>query len=132
MSDLFSAQWMDKFKDEWNGTDELAGALEKIGFNSVIGYGFPDADTAAGVITVENGKVTGAGAYGGEDLSWDMRASADQWQKWMSKPPGMAGLGMAVTTGKLKFKVGDYGAMLKDPRMANPFIKSFSVMGQVG
>lgn len=132
MSDLFSADWMRKFGEQWNATDDLAGALEKIGFNSVIGYGFPDGDAPSGVITVENGKVTASGAFDGQDLSWDMRASADQWQKWMSKPPGMAGLGMAVTTGKLKFKVGDYGAMLKDPRMANPFIKSFSVMGQVG
>lgn len=132
MSGLFSEDWMNKFKDEWNGTEDLAGALEKIGFNSVIGYGFPGDDAPIGVITVENGKVTDAGAFNGQELSWDMRASEDQWQKWMSKPPGMAGLGFAVTGGKLKFKVGDYGAMLKDPRMANPFIKSFSVMGQVG
>jgi hypothetical protein len=38
---------------------------------------------------------------------------------------------MAYTTGKMKFAVGDYSAMLKDPRMAGPFIKSFSVMGTV-
>jgi hypothetical protein len=31
----------------------------------------------------------------------------------------------------MKFKVGDYGAMIKDPRMAGPFIKSFAVMGRV-
>jgi len=43
----------------------------------------------------------------------------------------MAGLGMAYATRKLKFQVGDYGAMIKDPRMAGPFIKSFSAMGQV-
>ena len=49
----------------------------------------------------------------------------------MSKGIGMMGLGAAYTTGKLKFAVGDYGAMIKDPRMAKPFIKSFSVMGRV-
>jgi hypothetical protein len=43
----------------------------------------------------------------------------------------MAGLGMAFTTGKMKFQTGDYFAMIKDPRMAMPFIKSFSVMGGV-
>jgi hypothetical protein len=48
----------------------------------------------------------------------------------MTDPPGMGGLGMAFATGKIKFKVGDYGAMLKDPRMAGPFIKSFTVMGR--
>jgi len=39
-------------------------------------------------------------------------------------------LGMAFTAGKMKFKVGDYSSMLKDPRMTGPFIKSFSVMGR--
>lgn len=34
-------------------------------------------------------------------------------------------------TGKLKFKEGDYKAMLKDPRMANPFVKSFGLMQQI-
>lgn len=132
MSGLFSSDWMNGFMSAWNGTDELSGALEKIGFNSVIGYGFPDDDAPCGVITVENGKVVNAGPFDGQELSWDMRATEAQWQKWMKKAPGMAGLGLAVTSGKLKFKVGDYGAMLKDPRMANPFIKSFSVMGAVG
>ena len=37
----------------------------------------------------------------------------------------------AVTTGKLKFSAGDFKAMVKDPRMATPFVKSFAVMGKV-
>lgn len=129
MSNMFSAEWMESFKDAWNSTPGLADALSEIGFNSVIGYGFPDDDKPVGVLTVENGKAVSGGAYNGETLNWDLRAKDAQWQKWMSKPPGMAGLGMAFTTGKIKFKVGDYGAMLKDPRMAGPFIKSFSAMG---
>ena len=64
-------------------------------------------------------------------MNWDLRASADSWDKWMAKGIGMMGLGAAYTTRKLKFEVGDYGAMIKDPRMAGPFIKSFSVMGRV-
>ena len=131
MADLFSADWMTSFLDHWNGESELTGPLGEIGFNSVIGYGFPEDDQPRGVITVENGQATAAGAYNGEELNWDIRASADQWNKWISKPPGMMGLGMAFTSGKMKFKVGDYGSMLKDPRMAGPFIKSFSVMGKV-
>jgi hypothetical protein len=47
----------------------------------------------------------------------------------MAKPPGMMAIGSAFAMGKLKFQVGDYSAMVKDPRMAGPFIKSFSVMG---
>ena len=131
MADLFSDDWMKGYMDAWNNEPELADALAEINFSSVIGYGFQGDDTPAGVMTVENGKVVSAGAYDGETLNWDIRAKPDNWNKWLSKGIGMAGLGMAYTTGKMKFVVGDYSAMLKDPRMAGPFIKSFSVMGTV-
>jgi len=128
---MFSDEWMNSFKDQWNAEPELSDALAKINFNSVIAYGFDGEDTPRGVLTVENGKATKAGPYtGNEELSWDLRATFDNWNKWMAKPPGMMGLGMAYTSRKLKFNVGDYGAMVKDPRMAGPFIKSFSVMGR--
>lgn len=131
MADMFSDEWMNSFKDQWNAEPELSDALAKINFNSVIAYGFDGEDTPRGVLTVENGKATSAGPYtGSEDISWDLRATFDNWNKWMAKPPGMMGLGMAYTSRKLKFNVGDYGAMIKDPRMAGPFIKSFSVMGR--
>ena len=94
-------------------------------------YGFDGDAAPTGVLVVENGKATSAGAYNGEELNWDLRASADNWSKWASKGIGMMGLGVAYTTRKLKFNVGDYSAMVKDPRMAAPFIKSFSVMGRV-
>jgi len=131
MSDLFSDEWMKKFQAEWNNEPELSDALGKIEFSSVIGYGFKGDDNASGYITVENGKVTDAGAYDGQELNWDMRADAGNWSKWLEKELGMAGLGMAVTTGKMKFNSGDFKAMVKDPRMATPFIKSFAVMGKV-
>ena len=130
MADLFSHEWMESFMNAWNSEPELSDALAAIGFNSVIGYGYPDDEHPRGVLTVENGKATAAGAFDNQDLSWDIRAKPAQWEKWMKKPPGMAGLGMAFTTGKMKFKVGDYGSMLKDPRMAGPFIKSFGVMAR--
>ena len=131
MADLFSDEWMNAFMDAWNNEPALAGALAKINFNSVIGYGFQGDDSPTGVIKVEDGIVTAAGSYNGEDLSWDIRANAANWDKWLSKGIGMTGLGMAYTTGKMKFMVGDYLAMVKDPRMAGPFIKSFAVMGSV-
>jgi hypothetical protein len=130
MAELFSGEWMQSFKEQWNAEPDLSDALAKISFNSVIGYGFPGEDTPRGVLTIENGKATAAGAYSGQTMNWDLRASADQWAKWMSNPPGMMGLGAAFTTGKIKFVVGDYKGMLKDPRMAGPFIKSFTVMGR--
>ena len=59
-----------------------------------------------------------------------MRADLGDWLKWVEKGIGM--MGMAFTTGKLKFKTGDYKAMMKDPRMANPFVKSFGLMQKIG
>lgn len=131
MADLFSDVWMKSFMEEWNKESDLSGALAKIGFNSNIGYGFIGQNTATGVIVVENGVVTSAGAYNGESLNWDLRATPENWDKWVKNGLGMMGLGVAYTTGKLKFQTGDYSAMIKDPRMAGPFIKSFTVMGKV-
>jgi hypothetical protein len=128
MSELFSEEWMQSFQQQWNAEPELSDALAGIGFNSVIGYGFIGEDQPRGVLSVETGKATAAGPFAGQTLNWDLRASPEQWQKWLQSPPGMMGLGAAFTTGKIKFLVGDYKAMLKDPRMAGPFIKSFSVM----
>ena len=130
MSDLFSDDWMKSFMDEWNDEPELSDALAKIDFSSTIGYGFPGDDQPAGILVVEGGKAVDAGAYDGQEMNWDIRASQAQWDKWISKPPGMMGLGAAFTTGKMKFVVGDYGSMIKDPRMAKPFIKSFSVIAR--
>jgi hypothetical protein len=131
MTELFSDEWMGKFKDAWNKEPDLADELAKIGFNSVIGYGFDGDAQPKGFLAVENGHAVSAGPFNGETLNWDLRATSDNWQKWIDKPPGMMGLGMAYTSRKLKFNKGDYAAMIKDPRMAGPFIKSFAVMGKV-
>ncbi len=128
---LFDDEWMKGFQEQWNSQADLSGALAKIDFNSVIGYGFPKDDACIGYIAVVNGEVTEAGAYDGRELSWDMRAEQKNWDKWLSKEIGMTGLGLAFTTGKLKFKTGDFKAMISDPRMAGPFIKSFGAMGRV-
>ncbi len=131
MAEFFSDAWMKSFMEEWNKEPDLADALSKINFSSNIGYGLLDEDQARGVVVVENGKVTSAGAYNGEELNWDLRASQDNWDKWMTKGLGITSLGLAYVGGKLKFKSGDYKAMVKDPRMAGPFIKTFTVMGRV-
>jgi hypothetical protein len=131
MADLFSEEWMSNYKEAWNNEPDLADALAKIEFESVIGYGFDGEENPRGVIKIEGGKAVAAGAYKGEKLNWDLRATEENWNKWMAKPPGMMALGMAYTSRKLKFKIGDYGAMIKDPRMAGPFIKSFTAMSKV-
>ncbi len=131
MAELFSDEWMQQFQNEWNREPELVEALKDIGFDSVIGYGLDGEDQPRGVVVVEKGEVVEAHAYTGESLNWDLRASAKEWEKWAKKPPGMVGLGIAYTSRKLKFMVGDYAAMVKDPRMAGPFIKTFAIMGRV-
>lgn len=131
MADIFTADWMVGFANAWNNESELAGALEKIGFNSNIGYGFDGDENPRGVLVIENGHAVSGAAYDGQELSWDLRATPEVWQKWMTKPPGMMALGIAYTSRKLKFNLGDYAAMVKDPRMAGPFIKSFAIMGQI-
>lgn len=130
MPELFSSEWMASFQDVWNSEPGLADELEKIGFSSTIAYGFNGADAPLGVLVVENGRAVSGTAYEGQELNWDMRASQADWEKWLKKPPGMMGLGMAYTSRKLQFQVGDYGAMVKDPRMAGPFVKSFAAMGK--
>ncbi len=130
MSKLFSDEWMKSFMEQWNAEPDLSSALAEIGFNSVIAYGFDGEAQPRGILRIENGRAVSAGAFLGEEVNWDLRASEDQWLKWMDKPPGMMGLGMAYTSRKLKFQIGDYGAMVKDPRMAGPFIRSFAVMGR--
>ncbi len=131
MAELFSDEWMKGFMEEWNKEPELADALAQINFNSVIGYGFDGEEQPRAVLVVEQGRAVNAGAYNGETLNWDLRATPENWNKWLEKGLGMMGLGMAYTARKLKFVVGDYMAMIKDPRMAGPFVKSFTVMGRV-
>ncbi|MBT3197196.1 MAG: SCP-2 sterol transfer family protein [Gammaproteobacteria bacterium] len=131
MAELFSDEWMSGFMGEWNNDAELTGALSEIGFSSVIAYGIQGEEQPRGTISIEAGKAVSAGAFSGEEVNWDLRCSGDHWAKWIKKAPGMMGLGAAYTTGKLKFAVGDYGAMIKNPKMASPFIKTFSVMGRV-
>ena len=132
MAELFSDAWINELKDAWNNDPEVKDKLADIGFSSVITCGFKDEEQPRCVFNVENGEATSAGLYGGEAPNWDMRASKDDWMKWVAKPLGMASMGMAVTTGKLKFKEGDFKAMIKDPRMAGPFIKSFGLMNEIG
>jgi len=131
MPELFSDEWMNGFKEEWNKEPELTEELGKIGFDSTIAFGFDGEDKPRGVLTVENGKAVAGGAFEGQELTWDLRATQKNWESWMKKPPGLMGLGMAYTSRKLRFEVGDYAGMIKDPRMAGPFIKSFTVMGRV-
>ncbi|SFV86051.1 hypothetical protein MNB_SUP05-SYMBIONT-4-281 [hydrothermal vent metagenome] len=132
MSKICSGEWMNELKDAWNNSDEVSGKLAEINFSSVIACGFKGDDKPTGIFIVENGICTSAGDYAGESIDWDMRADKKNWLKWIAKPLSMTTMGIAVTTGKLKFVTGDFKAMIKDPRMAVPFVKSFSLMSDIG
>ena len=112
MAELFSEEWMNQLKDAWNDDPEVSGKLAEINFSSVIGCGFKDEEKPRGVFVVENGKAVRAGNYDGEEMNWDMRAAKKDWMKWLEKGLGMTGMGMAFTTGKLKFLEGDFKAKL--------------------
>ncbi|MDH5396367.1 MAG: SCP-2 sterol transfer family protein [Gammaproteobacteria bacterium] len=131
MAEIFAEQWMQKFMDEWNKDSELVQELSNINFSSSIAYGIDNEDEPRGVLIVEKGHAIAGTVFHEQEINWDIRAAKDTWQKWFSKPPGMMGLGIAYTSRKIKFNKGDYTAMIKDPRMAGPFIKSFVVMARV-
>jgi hypothetical protein len=131
MAEIFAEQWMQKMMDEWNKEPELADELLNIGFNSIIAYGFDKEDEPRGILVIEKGKAVSGTVFDNQECHWDLRASKENWQKWLKKPPGMMALGIAYTSKKLKFIKGDYTSMIKDPRMAGPFLKSFIVMGRV-
>jgi len=130
--ELFSDAWMNQLKDAWNSEPEVKDALAAIGFNSVIACGFKGEDKPRGVFVVEKGVCVRAGTYVDEKMDWDMRADKSDWMKWVQNGIGMMGLGTAFTMGKLKFLKGDYYSMIKDPRMAGPFVKSFGLMQRIG
>jgi putative sterol carrier protein len=132
MAELFSDAWMKELMVAWNNEPEVSQKLAEINFNSVICCGFKDEENPRGVFVVENGICVRAGDWNGEAADWDMRADRKDWMKWVSDGLGMAGMASAYMFGKLKFKHGDYGAMIKDPRMAGPFVKSFGLMKLIG
>ena len=128
---LFTDEWINKLKDLWNEEPEVSDKLAKIDFSATIACGFKNEDDPRCVFVVENGKAISAGLYNKEEADWDMRADEKNWEKWMEKPLTMTSMGMAVATGKLQFKKGDFKAMIKNPSMAGPFIKSFELMTKI-
>lgn len=128
MPELFSKDWMESFQQRWNSDPEIKDVLSELGFNAVIGYGYSNDPSPSAMVRIEQGKIVYAGDYQGQQLTWDLRAEPDQWQQWMDKPPNMIALGIAFSTGKIVFETGDYSSMMKEPRFAGPFVKSFEAM----
>lgn len=130
MPELFSHEWADKYKDIWNSHDGIADELGRIGFTSVVAFGFEGEDEPRCILSISNGQVVKVGNHSGDAINWDLRASDEYWTHLLEKPPGLMKLGLAYTSRKLKFKKGNYAAMVKDPSLSTAFVKCFSFMSK--
>lgn len=131
MAELFSNEWAQDYMDAWNADEEIISTLENAGFNSVVAFGFQDEDDPSFVMTIEKGRVVSTKKKPQEGISWDIRATKDNWLSLVSNPPGLMKLGMAYTSRKMRFKKGDYATMIRDPHLAGAFVKSFELMAKV-
>ena len=131
MSELFSEAWMQQLQEKWNASTAIITPLAKAGFSARIAYGFKGEEQARGVLEIENGMVTRAGAYDGGALDWDLRATPDKWAAWIEGGFGLTKLGPAVATGALQFATGNYRQMIRNPTLANPFLQHFELMQDI-
>ncbi len=131
MSKLFSPIWIKELQTHWNNEPGVKERLADIDFSGIIACGFKNEDEPSGVFVIEAGECVSCGAYAGEALDWDMRASRKHWMQWVSKGIGLTGLGIACTTGKLEFVRGDYKDMLKNPTLGQAFAKALSLMKRI-
>ena len=131
MSELFSKEWAQAYKEAWNSDAEITSTLEKAGFNSVVAFGLYDEEAPRFVMTIVNGYVTSVEDQPEDAINWDIRATRESWLSLVAKPPGLMKLGIAYTSRKIRFKKGDYATMVKDPGLAGAFVKSFSLMSRI-
>ena len=131
MSQLFSEAWMQALQNAWNNDNDVYGPLEAANFSANIAYGFKGENTPRGVIIITSGKVTAAGAYNGETLDWDLRATPENWKLWIEEGFGLARLGPAVAMKKLQFEVSNYRQMIRNPSLSAPFLHHFELMSNL-
>ena len=102
--------------------------LAAANFNAILALGLSMQADPSVLLEIRDGKVLHAGSFipGGDvTLDWDLRANPEQWQKWQKEGLQLSGLGVAVATGKLQFKAGDYRKMIRTPSLAGPFLRFF-------
>lgn len=131
MMGLFSSDWAQSFKGAWNADEEITASLGRVGFNSVVAFGVLDLDEPLFVMTIQNGLISSINSVSADEIKWDLRATNDDWLSLIEEPPGIMKLGIAYTSRKLRFIKGDYATMIRDPNLAEAFVKSFALMGKV-
>ncbi len=129
-SAVFSKDWLDHLKEQWNRKDGLAEQLRAARFDSIVAFGLVDEEAPRAFLVIRNGAVQEVATSSDDDPDWDLRADRQQWERWLNDPPGLFALGMAFTTRSLQFRRGNYPAMIKDPLMAESFKKSFMLMAE--
>ncbi len=130
MPELFSNEWANNYKEIWNSDEGIAAELGQHQFDSVVAFGVDGEDSPRVVLTIASGVIVSATSSSDESVNWDLRATLDNWQALVTKPPGLMKLGLAYTSRKLKFKQGDYAVMIKDPYLSTAFVKCFALMGR--
>lgn len=131
MAEVFSDEWMTKYKSLWNSDKDHISQLANSDFSSTVGFGLTEEDWPRIVIEINHGIITKMGAYDSEVLDWDIRGKSAFWVDVSKKPPSLMKLGLAYTSRDLKFFKGDYSCMIKDPRLSTAFIKCFKFMSSV-
>ncbi len=132
MSELFSMPWMKVYQAIWNENSELSQSLAKIDFSTIVAYGMLKEAQPRSIMEVKSGQIIRVTPFEQQILlQWDIRSDEKYWQQWFANPPGMMTLGMAVATGKLRFVLGNYEQMLKNPTLAGAFMRMFAIMAQV-
>lgn len=131
MEGLFSRSWVERFATQWNANLDMVEPLAAANFNSIIAFGLSAETNPAVLLEVRSGKVEKAGVFiatNSPAFDWDLRATPENWAKWRKEGMGIAGLGVAVATKQLEFRMGDYRKMIRTPSLAGPFLKFFTLL----
>jgi hypothetical protein len=131
MAEIFSEEWMKKYKSLWNSDNEHIKQLSDSDFSSNVAFGLIEDESPRIVIEIHQGIITNLAAYTGQNLDWDVRGKPAFWQAVSKQSPSLMKLGLAYTSRELKFLKGDYVKMIKEPRLSNAFIKCFKFMSAV-
>jgi hypothetical protein len=131
MADIFTREWIESFANKWNADNEMVVPLFTHGFSAVIALGYAAHEDPSVLIEVENGRVARAGLYHAATtptVDWDLRATPAQWAAWKKKPLEIMGVSVAVNSGQLQFKAGDYRKLMRTPDLAKAFLRFFTLL----
>lgn len=128
INQLFSETWMMRFSEIWNSDQSIIQPLSAHSFSAEIGYGLLDDAEPLAVITIVDGYIEYAGEYLGQELNWDIRANAEDWQQWLHFGLPIARLGLMLSSKRLQFKQGNYRQLLRATEISGAFLRSFELM----